>query len=629
MKKLLLFAIMCVFGLCAVNAQEADTLQVPNADSIYLICERFDNYEVGDKIAAKGNDCWSTWSGKEGAVEDGLVAADSTGNKYAHFKKGNDQVLFLGNYNIGCYEIEFDVYVPNGKSGYFNFLHYFAGSSSTWAMQSYLHMKDDGGQTAQVQSPGHGTIHAAGNSVADLECIYDAWMHFRFVIDIDRDWATFLCTMPNAEEDTVVEWQWSKNSFDDVATVNRYLDAMNFYPPLNTSEFYLDNFTLRKTNGDTAPEISFPAEQIQAGAMYDDLSSVEVTVENTGTSVADYTAWIEYGVGADSDNLAVINYDAEINEKSQILGFTFKEKTIIELGAKYTASAYSSSVAGTKITHISYPFIETEEGKGYGIVEGDDIVFRIYKQGYNGQPGECLAEKVVAYSEIKESGWFTAELDEPVLLSGFDVWATVSLSSPAEGAYPMLFDGIAENLVPYGDVVRFNNEGDFFLMSEVFEAYGNTHIRITCTGDPVFGGWAELENVDGIVPMEETSEIKINFNTFGLEGGKTYEAKLVIAVNNTDDIFEAPLYLRIWGEDVEEVLNNAYNIYPNPTTGMVTVEGENIEFVTVYNSVGQLVKVVKTQNNVVDMSAYDNGVYFFNVVNNAGQSSVQRVVVAK
>ena len=62
---------------------------------------------------------------------------------------------------------------------------------------------------------------------------------------------------------------------------------------------------------------------------------------------------------------------------------------------------------------------------------------------------------------------------------------------------------------------------------------------------------------------------------------------------------------------------------------MVTVEGDNIDYVAVYNSVGQLVKVVKTQANVVDMSAYENGVYFFNVVDNAGQSSVQRVVVAK
>ena len=82
-------------------------------------------------------------------------------------------------------------------------------------------------------------------------------------------------------------------------------------------------------------------------------------------------------------------------------------------------------------------------------------------------------------------------------------------------------------------------------------------------------------------------------------------------------------------DNVEEVLSNAYNIYPNPTSAQVTVEGENINYIAVYNSVGQLVKVVRTQNNVVDMSANENGVYFFNIVDNAGQSSVQRVVVAK
>jgi hypothetical protein len=40
MKKVLLFAMMCVLGFFgSVNAQEQD------AD--FLICERFDNYEVG------------------------------------------------------------------------------------------------------------------------------------------------------------------------------------------------------------------------------------------------------------------------------------------------------------------------------------------------------------------------------------------------------------------------------------------------------------------------------------------------------------------------------------------------------------------------------------------------------
>ena len=609
-----------------------ETPEIPAEDSIYMICERFENYAIGDKLAEKGNDCWSTWSGVEGGKEEGFVDT-LDGNKVAHFKYGNDQVIFLGDHVLGCYEIKFDVYVPNGKSGYYNILHDFAGSSSTWAMQGYLQMTDDGGQT-QVQAPGHGTIHAGGNSVADLACVYDAWMHFRFVIDIDRDSAAFYCTMPtdSVESTTpVVEWQWSKGSFDDDGSLTRKLDAMNFYPPLKTSEFYLDNFTFRKTSGETAPKVTLD-EEIRQWSMADDIASIEVTFENTGTSIADYTAWIDYGVGQGGSKVEFINYDADINENSTVLGLNFQEPSIIELGAMYPASAYASSVAGTMITHVSYPFAEIEEGAGFGIVEGSDVVFRIYGQGYNGQPGECLSEKAVPYSEIT-GGWVTAKLDEPVALSGFNVWATVSLLQPvstqAKPAFPMVFDGMPENLAPYGDVIRVGNEGPFYFAHELFsQPYGNVHIRISCSGDPVLGGWAELESVDGILPIGETATT-INFNTFGLEVGKTYEAKVVVAVNNVDELFETPLLLQICGENVDEILSNNYNIYPNPTTGVVTVEGENINFVSVYNSLGQLVKVVKTQNNVVDMSAYDNGVYFFNVVDNAGQSSVQRVVVAK
>ena len=610
-----------------------ETPEIPAEDSIYMICERFENYAIGDKLAEKGNDCWSTWSGVEGGKEEGFVDT-LDGNKVAHFKYGNDQVIFLGDHVLGCYEIKFDVYVPNGKSGYYNILHDFAGSSSTWAMQGYLQMTDDGGQT-QVQAPGHGTIHAGGNSVADLACVYDAWMHFRFVIDIDRDSAAFYCTMPtdSVESTTpVVEWQWSKGSFDDDGSLTRKLDAMNFYPPLKTSEFYLDNFTFRKTSGETAPKVTLD-EEIRQWSMADDIASIEVTFENTGTSIADYTAWIDYGVGQGGSKVEFINYDADINENSTVLGLNFQEPSIIELGAMYPASAYASSVAGTMITHVSYPFAEIEEGAGFGIVEGSDVVFRIYGQGYNGQPGECLSEKAVPYSEIT-GGWVTAKLDEPVALSGFNVWATVSLLQPvstqAKPAFPMVFDGMPENLAPYGDVIRVGNEGPFYFAHELFsQPYGNVHIRISCSGDPVLGGWAELESVDGILPIGETATTTINFNTFGLEVGKTYEAKVVVAVNNVDELFETPLLLQICGENVDEILSNNYNIYPNPTTGVVTVEGENINFVSVYNSLGQLVKVVKTQNNVVDMSAYDNGVYFFNVVDNAGQSSVQRVVVAK
>ena len=596
-----------------------------NEDAEFLICERFENYEVGDKIAEKGNECWTTWSTTVGGEADGVVA-EFDGRKCAHFTKGNDQVLRLGNYSSGSYELEFDAYVPEGKCGYYNLLHHFAGSSSVWAMENYLHMKYNG--QSQVQAANVGVI-SVDNGEQEYSCVFDAWMHFRYVIDINTDEAKFYGTMPGAEETLIYEWKWSAGSAS-----SRQLSAMNFYPPLATSDFYVDNITLKQLSAEGVAVIVFNPETVEASADVNDVTSVEFVIENTGTTVADFAAWIDYGTGADNaEKMEMISYAPELDETSAVIGLNVEEPTIIEIGAMYSASAYASSVAGTKITHIIYPFAEIQTQGDYGIVQGSDVVFRIYKQGFNGQPGECLAEKTLPYSEI-QAGWVAAELDEPVLLTGFNVWATVSLLQgvPSETTpqMPLVFDNKPEGLAPYGDVLRINNEGPFYMASELFQTkYGNVHIAIVCSGDPVFGGWAELEKVDGTLKIGESTTMTVNFTTFGLEKGKTYEAKIVCAAANAEELFEAPLSLRIWGEDVEEILSNTYNIYPNPTTGMVTVEGDNIDFVAVYNSVGQLVKVVKTQASVVDMSAYENGVYFFNVVDNAGQSSVQRVVVAK
>ena len=606
-------------------------------DSEYLICERFENYEVGDKVAEKGNDCWTTWSGKEGGSEDAEII-EFEGSQCASFTYGNDQVIDLGGYASGSYEIEFDVYVPQGKSGYFNILHEFAGGNSVWAIQGHLHLVDDGSME-QKPSEGHGTIHAGGNSVADFVCVYDGWMHVRFVIDINTDVATLYSTLPGAEETKVVEWQWSKDSFGQEVNPNRKLDAMNFYPPLSSSAFYLDNFTVKQLSPEAAPELSFDQE-IEASSDVNDVTTVEVTIENSGLSIVDYTAWIDYGVSEGGNKVSFLNYDSELSDSTRFTGLVIEEPSIIEIGAMYPGSSYASSAAGTKITHISYPFVDVFKEGDFGLVEGSDVVFRIYGQGTDNMPGECLAEKVVPYSSIKPYEFLTAKLDEPVVLTGFDVWATVSLLQdvqPEEPSaenpvkYPLLFDGMTSNLAPYGDMIRLGNDGPFVFAHEAFMGtYGNVHIRLTCNGEPVLGGWAEISGkVFGVLEVGEETTMEIELSTFGLKKGETYEAKVVIDVDNAEELFEIPLKLRVWGENVGEITNNNYNIYPNPTTGMVTVEGENINYVAVYNSVGQLIKVVKTQNNVVDMSACKNGVYFFDVVDNAGQSSVQRVVVAK
>ena len=76
--------------------------------------------------------------------------------------------------------------------------------------------------------------------------------------------------------------------------------------------------------------------------------------------------------------------------------------------------------------------------------------------------------------------------------------------------------------------------------------------------------------------------------------------------------------------------NEVASVYPNPATSNVTIEGENLSTVAIYNVAGQLIRVVRLDNviNNIDMNV-EAGIYFFNIFDNNGNSGVQRVVITK
>ena len=207
-------------------------------NDVIFFSEDFENYPIGDKIAQSSNTEWTTWSNAPGSSEDAQIT-ELNGNKCLHITQGVDQVLLLGNNTSKYYEVEFDIFVPNEKSGYFNVLHHYNGTDSKWALQSYLHLSDDGLNNI-IQNSGHGVLHAGSNGTADVPCVYDEWMHFRICIDVKADKAQYYYSTPDVEEILVCEWQWSKDSFGN-SVDGRKLDAMNFFAPLQTSEFYIDN----------------------------------------------------------------------------------------------------------------------------------------------------------------------------------------------------------------------------------------------------------------------------------------------------------------------------------------------------------------------------------------------------
>lgn len=593
-----------------------------------LISDQFEEYTVGNKIAvesaAAGHDWWTTWSNAPGGAEDGVIA-EFNGTKCGYLTYGVDQVLLLGDEQSGIYDLEFDILIPNGKNGYFNILHNFAGSGSTWALESYLHMSG-----SSTSAPGTGMIHAGGANAATFTCVYDAWMHFRLHVDTDNDVAEYYYTAPGESEQMIHTWQWSLNS-QGTATVGRKLAAMDFFPPQNAanSEYYLDNFSFTKLSGESIAHLTFDPENIEVEIEADEMTTAELTISNAeGTTIGEWCGWIDFGQTQGGTAVQSVNYDREPGAESSLVGYNLENPTIYELAAMFPASAYGGAVMGTLITSAQYPFFSSSTTQSIGIEPNTDVTFRIYRQGMFGQPGDVLAEKVIPYNQVVSDDWTIATFDEPVALTGFDVWVGVEFTH-AVGGYPLSFDGQAPHN-PNGVYIRTGGGGAFEEM-QGSEDYGNYHIRMTCQGAPVQGAWATMSKQNSSIAIGQSDEVTISLNSFGLEENSAYEAKVIFVTNDPDnEEVIIPLVMKVGTVSIAENENQLANIYPNPATTSVTLEGENLNSVAIYNVAGQLVRVVKLESliNTINLDV-EAGVYFFSVYDNNGNSSVQRVVITK
>lgn len=619
MKKLSLLFAMIAFLAGNVFAQTV------------LINDDFEAYPLGGKIAqsaqALGIDWWTTWTNHPGGNEDGVVA-EAGGTQCGYISGANDNVLLLGGQESGTYDLEFAIYCESGKYGYFNILHEFNGSGSTWAMQAYLNATNNG-QSTTTYSVGHGTVHAGGNGVADIPAVVDEWMFFRIRVDCDLDQAELFyrsaTTYP--EEMSVWSWQWSLDSFGTQAT--RKMDAMDFFAPHTTLGcYYLDNFVYTRIGEETHASLQFDVESISAFIAEDDADSYDINISNAeGTSIGDWTAWVDFGMSTVTTGNGQLGYDLDPDPTTganvALVGLQGDDPTLVEVGAIFPGSAYAGAAMGTKIVSAQYTLFEGQSS-GIGLEANTPLTFRIYKQGMYGQPGEVLAEKVVPYGSIVANDWTVATFDTPVDLTGYNVWVTVEFTQAPSG-YPMNFDQGTNS--GYGDYYRTNGGGVFQRCGEVFSTdYGNLHIRINTTGAPVVATWANLSKVDGTMVIGGSDQVSVNVNTIGLSAGDTYNANVIFVTNDPENPeVIIPLTLTVTGESIDETAVSAFNVYPNPTTGMVTVEGENISAIAIYSAAGQLINVVR--DNRVDMSSFESGVYFFNIIDNANNTTVQRVVV--
>jgi len=79
---------------------------------------------------------------------------------------------------------------------------------------------------------------------------------------------------------------------------------------------------------------------------------------------------------------------------------------------------------------------------------------------------------------------------------------------------------------------------------------------------------------------------------------------------------------------IENINNNNIKIFPNPTTGIITIEGENIESVIVTDVTGQLIKRInqKKQKIIIDLSGQSKGLYFVQVKTDKG-TKIEKIII--
>ena len=610
---------------------------VSGADDQVLISDDFEEYTVGNHIAvesiAAGHDWWTTWTNNPGSAEDGVIA-EAGGTKCGYISGANDNVLLLGGQESGAYNLEFAIYCDEGKYGYFNILHEFNGGGSTWAMQAYLNATNDGSTASTTYSVGHGTVHAGANSNGDIPAVVGEWMFFRIYVDCDLDLAElyYRSETTHPDEQMIVRWQWSLDSFGQ-NVVGRKMDAMDFYAPNATMGcYYLDNFVYTRIGQETAASLEFDTEAIEVELEEDDVTAVDININNeNGTSIGDWTAWIDFGQGEPTNETAQINYDLDPDMNTganvSLVGINIDSPTLVEVGAMFPGMSYGGAAMGTQIISAQYTFFEGQES-GMGLEPNTPVTFRIYRQGMNGQPGELLAEKEIPYSSVVPNDWTIATFDTPVDLTGYNVWVTCEFTQAVDG-YPMNFDEGTPDA--NGDYYRTNGGGAFSRCSEVFSTvYGNFHIRVNCKGTPVSGTWATLSKPEGSMAIGASDAVTINLNSIGLAGGTDHNADVVFVTNDPErpEVI-IPLTLHVGYIGVAEN-NQLGSIYPNPATSKVTVEGNDLSTVAIYDVTGKLVRIEKLNQvtNVIDMNV-EAGVYFFSIYDNNGNNSVQRVVIVK
>ena len=140
------------------------------------------------------------------------------------------------------------------------------------------------------------------------------------------------------------------------------------------------------------------------------------------------------------------------------------------------------------------------------------------------------------------------------------------------------------------------------------------------------------EGSDASIAVEVPSQNEIKLYWAYSIGGKDAECSFEVYDWNSSLIYASDGkpnvgYLASFVSDCEPTSvaeNHSVELYPNPTNGKIQIDGLAVESVELLNTLGQIVASVR--GNEIDLTSFENGVYFARIIANDGRVMIEKVI---
>jgi len=558
----------------------------------------FESYTTGGYIAEQNPEWWDTWSGTVGGGEDGMISEDvaMSGSKSVLVDEtggATDLLMLLGDKVSGAFDVNFYMYIPDGYCGYYNFQHMEAPGVE-WAFEMYFHTDRSC------------KFLIAGETLEDYTYSHDTWIYFEHKIDLDNDHAELYI-------DGVFykDWQWSLQA--QGAQGANQLGGIDFFAGgegTDSPKYYFDDVKYIQTAFQTDPVITLDPISFEQTLDQGQTATQTLNIGNIGATDLDYELAIVYDLNSDrtpitpsvissNNHILGLSCSADPTGNSQSPATTDDEVTLNYDGDNssaigWTVAPTDAEVAAMFPTSMTGPHAGMQLTSVFVFINdlGENFKLKVYGMGTDIAPGSLLVEQ--DFSPAAAS-WHIIELDEPLTITGEDLWVGYSFTQQAEDLFVPGCDAGPND--PNGDWLK-TGVGWGHLSSNPDLPY-NWNIRANLTGEAITH-WLTVDPATGMVVPSGSQDVDVNFDATGVEAG-THNADIVVFSNDPENsIAYIPVSFTVNTSGAEQTITIdpgfqfvSSNVDPeNPDMMEVAAEIINDDLMYIRNSIGAMLRKI-------------------------------------